>query len=138
FHSLSEPIAAASIAQVHRARTRARTAEEEERDVAVKVLRPGIEQRFARDLESFFSAAEQIERRYPPARRLRPVESVEARAEGVTLEVDPSPDAAAPSEMAENIAADTGLRVPRIDEERTPRGVITKEWIDGIPAAERD
>ena len=138
FHSLSEPIAAASIAQVHRARTRARTAEEEERDVAVKVLRPGIEQRFARDLESFFFAAEQIERRYPPARRLRPVESVETLAESVKLEMDLRLEAAAMSEMAENIAADKGFRVPRIDWERTSRRVITMEWIDGIPAADRD
>ncbi len=137
FSFLSEPIAAASIAQVHKARTKAMSEGEEERDVAVKVLRPGIEQRFASDLESFFWVAEQIERNYAPARRLRPVETVATLAESVKLEMDLRLEAAAMSEMAENTAKDAGFRVPRIDWERTSRRAMTMEWIDGIPASDR-
>ena len=56
FTTFGPPVAAASIAQVHRATT------QDGRDVAVKILRPGIEQRFARDLSDFFFAARLIER----------------------------------------------------------------------------
>ncbi|MBX3445704.1 MAG: 2-polyprenylphenol 6-hydroxylase [Parvibaculaceae bacterium] len=137
FREISSPIAAASIAQVHRARTKPESEAEEEREVAVKVLRPGVEERFARDLESFFWIAEQIERHYTPARRLRPVEVVATLAESVRIEMDLRLEAAAMSEMAENIANDRGFRVPRIDWERTARRVITMEWIEGIPASDR-
>ncbi|MBX3509489.1 MAG: 2-polyprenylphenol 6-hydroxylase [Parvibaculum sp.] len=137
FREISSPIAAASIAQVHKARTKPAHEKEEERDVAVKVLRPGIEQRFARDLESFFWVAEQIERHYAPARRLRPVEVAGTLADSVKLEMDLRLEAAAMSEMAENIAKDKGFRVPKIDWERTARRVMTMEWIEGIPASDR-
>ncbi|PKP72512.1 MAG: ubiquinone biosynthesis protein UbiB, partial [Alphaproteobacteria bacterium HGW-Alphaproteobacteria-6] len=138
FSFLSEPIAAASIAQVHRARTRASETHPAERDVAVKVLRPGIEKRFGDDLESFFWAAERIERNYAPARRLRPVEIVQTLADSVKLEMDLRLEAAAMSEMAENTAKDQGFRVPQIDWERTSKRVMTMEWIEGIPASDRD
>lgn len=137
FSFLSEPIAAASIAQVHRAKTRASESHPEERDVAVKVLRPGIEKRFGDDLESFFWAAEFIERNHAPARRLRPVEIVQTLADSVKLEMDLRLEAAAMSEMAENTAKDAGFRVPQIDWERTSKRVMTMEWIEGIPASDR-
>lgn len=152
FSFLSEPIAAASIAQVHRGRTRGESdipegggapdggAEGhmgEGRDVAVKVLRPGIEKRFNDDLDSFFWAAEFIDRHYAPARRLRPIETVETLADSVKLEMDLRLEAAAMSEMAENIANDSGFRVPQIDWERTSERVMTMEWIEGIPASDR-
>ena len=72
FSFLSEPIAAASIAQVHRAKTRGSESHPEERDVAVKVLRPGIEKRFGDDLDSFFWPAEPLHRHYSPAPPPRP------------------------------------------------------------------
>jgi len=152
FSYLSEPIAAASIAQVHRGRTRAESDISEDdgapdggaeghmgegRDVAVKVLRPGIEKRFNDDLDSFFWAAELIDRHYAPARRLRPIETVETLADSVKLEMDLRLEAAAMSEMAENIANDSGFRVPQIDWERTSERVMTMEWIEGIPASDR-
>lgn len=137
FSFLSEPIAAASIAQVHRAKTRGSETHPAERDVAVKVLRPGIEKRFGDDLESFFWAAERIERNYAPARRLRPVEIVQTLADSVKLEMDLRLEAAAMSEMAENTAKDAGFRVPQIDWERTSKRVMTMEWIEGIPASDR-
>ena len=137
FSFLSEPIAAASIAQVHRAKTRGSESHPEERDVAVKVLRPGIEKRFGDDLDSFFWAAERIERNYARARRLRPVEIVQTLADSVKLEMDLRLEAAAMSEMAENTAKDAGFRVPQIDWERTSKRVMTMEWIEGIPASDR-
>ncbi|HUD50182.1 2-polyprenylphenol 6-hydroxylase [Parvibaculum sp.] len=141
FTSLSEPVAAASIAQVHKARTHpdmtlADATHETGRDVAVKVLRPGIEASFARDLDSFFWIAEVVDRVYPPARRLRPIETVQTLADSVKLEMDFRLEAAAMSEMAENVAKDTGFRVPAVDWELTARHVLTLEWIDGIPASD--
>ncbi|MBC8038360.1 MAG: ubiquinone biosynthesis protein UbiB, partial [Rhizobiales bacterium] len=68
FSEFGPPVAAASIAQVHRARTH------DGRDVAVKILRPGIEKRFAADLASFFFAARILEKMSSEGRRLRPVD----------------------------------------------------------------
>lgn len=107
-------------------------------EVAVKVLRPNVEARFADDLDSFFWAAETIERFYRPARRLRPVEVVQTLADSVRLEMDFRLEAAAISEMAQNTANDAGFRVPAVDWERTARRVLTIEWVDGIPASDRE
>ncbi|MDR3500766.1 MAG: 2-polyprenylphenol 6-hydroxylase [Parvibaculum sp.] len=137
FSSFSDAIAAASIAQVHRARTMPDEANPEGRDVAVKVLRPGIEASFGRDLDSFFWIAELVERVHAPARRLRPVESVQTLADSVKTEMDFRLEAAAMSEMAENVANDQGFRVPKVEWELTARHVLTLEWIDGIPASDR-
>jgi ubiquinone biosynthesis protein len=137
FSSFSDAIAAASIAQVHRARTVADEAHAEGRDVAVKVLRPNVEARFARDLDSFFWIARLLERFHRPSRRLRPVEIVQTLADSVKIEMDFRLEAAAMSEMAENVANDKGFRVPKVDWELTARHVLTLEWVDGIPASDR-
>ena len=68
FETLSEPIAAASIAQVHKATVR--EADGSSRKVAVKILRPGVEKRFRHDLDSFYFARRKIEAWHPPSRRL--------------------------------------------------------------------
>ncbi len=129
----AQPVAAASIAQVHKA-----TVSEDgggARAVAVKVLRPGIERRFRRDLESFYFAAGFAERFAPKTRRLRPTAAVDTLAQSTVLELDLRLEAAAISEMAENIkkAGDTGFRVPTVDWDRTAKRVLTLEWIDAIP-----
>ena len=72
FSEFSDPIAAASIAQVHRAKL-AETGE----DVAVKVLRPGIERAFNKDVDAFYFAARIVDLFAPGARRLRPMEVIE-------------------------------------------------------------
>ena len=77
FAEFGPPVAAASIAQVHKAVVIDNGVR---RDVAVKILRPGIERRFRRDLDSYFFAARQIERFHPPSRRLRPVAVVDTLA----------------------------------------------------------
>src|SRR5215471_11938493 len=127
-----EPIAAASIAQVHFAVT------SDGRDVAVKVLRPGIEAAFERDLDLFYWMAELIERAQPRFRRLKPVDSVRAFADVVRVEMDLRMEAAAAQELGENFADDPGYRTPAIDWDRTAQRVLTLERIDGIPIGDRD
>ncbi|MBT3071137.1 2-polyprenylphenol 6-hydroxylase [Rhodomicrobium sp. Az07] len=133
FVEFGPPIAAASIAQVHKAAVR--TPGGTTRAVAVKILRPDVEKRFERDLESFYFAAHTAERFSPQIRRLRPVAAVDTLAQSVVLEMDLRLEAAAISEMADNIAkgGDVGFRVPRVDWERTSKRVLTLDWIDGIP-----
>ena len=138
YSSFGDAMAAASIAQVHRARTVADEENPEGRDVAVKVLRPGVEERFATDLDSYFWVAHLVERYSEASRRLRPVEVVQTLADSVKVEMDFRLEAAAISEMAENVALDEGFRVPKIDWERTARHVLTLEWIDGIAASDRE
>ncbi len=130
FVSFSEPVAAASIAQVHRAEVS--DSDGERRVVAVKVLRPEVEQRFRRDLDSFFLAARLIEWMMPSSRRLRPLAVVETLARSVRLEMDLRLEAAALSEMGENTRHDPGFRVPNVDWVRTAKGVLTLEWVDGL------
>ncbi|SHO65165.1 2-octaprenylphenol hydroxylase [Pseudoxanthobacter soli DSM 19599] len=134
FLSFGPALAAASIAQVHKATVLGPNGEEQ--SVAVKVLRPGVAVRFARDLESFYMVARLAERFLAPARRLRPVAIVDTLARSVTLEMDLRLEAAALSEMAENTEADEGFRVPTVDWMRTAKTVLTMEWIDGIKLSE--
>jgi ubiquinone biosynthesis protein len=124
-------VAAASIAQVHLAVTT------EGDEVAVKVLRPGIEAAFARDLDLFFWLAALIERWQPALRRLRPTAVVETLARSVKLEMDLRFEAAAASELAENFRGDPTFRVPRIDWVRTSRRVLTLARVAGIRIDDR-
>jgi ubiquinone biosynthesis protein len=126
------PVAAASIAQVHFAVT------SEGREVAVKVLRPGVEIRFARDVALFYWLAGWAERMMPRWRRLRFSESVKAFEDSVALEMDLRFEAAAAAEMADNFAGDENFTIPVIDWQRTARRVLTLERISGIPIDEVD
>ena len=130
FAAFSPPVAAASIAQVHKAEVA--RASGPSRTVAVKVLRPGVRDRFRRDLETFVAGARAIERIDPASRRLRPTTVVETLARSVAIEMDLRLEAAALSEMAELTAGDQGFRVPAVEWELTARDVLTLEWIDGI------
>ena len=85
FLSFSPSVAAPSIAQVHKAEIETG---EERREVAVKVLRPNVRDRFRRDLETFYVAAHLIERLDPASRRLRPVAVVETLDRSVMIEMD--------------------------------------------------
>ena len=136
FEEFGPALAAASIAQVHKA-----TVRDEDgslRNVAVKVLRPGIEKRFATDMETFFFAARLVERWHEPSRRLRPVDAVETLATSVKLEMDLRMEASAMSEMAKNTADDPGFKVPDVDWARTSRRVLTSQWVDGISLSDHD
>jgi ubiquinone biosynthesis protein len=133
FVEFGDAVAAASIAQVHRAKVRDGEAT---REVAVKVLRPGVERRFSRDLSDMFFAARLLQSMAPDMRRLKPVEIVEALARSVRIEMDFRLEAAAASEFAENTAEDAEFRVPAVDWDRTTREVLTTEWIDGLPMSD--
>ena len=135
FVEFGPPVAAASIAQVHKAYV---IQDGVKKAVAVKILRPDIEKRFARDLDSYFFAAGLIERFYQPARRLKPLAVVANLKHTTDLEMDLRLEAAAISEMAGNIKDDEGFRVPEVDWRRTAKRVLTVEWVDGTPIARRD
>lgn len=127
------PVAAASIAQVHKAKTAQGKA------VAIKILRPDIEKAFARDLELFEWVAEVMERRLTSTRRMKPKEVVKTLRESVFFELDLRFEAAAAKELADNLKNhEPGFRVPEIDWALTSRRVLTAEWIDGIPLADVD
>jgi ubiquinone biosynthesis protein len=134
FAAFGPAVAAASIAQVHRAEI---ASDPGRRAVAVKVLRPGIEHRCRVDLDAFAFAARHAEALSAEARRLRLAEVIETLRRSVALEMDMRLEAAALSEMAENTKDDPGFRVPSVDWERTARDVLTLEWIDGLPLSDR-
>jgi ubiquinone biosynthesis protein len=134
FASFGPPVAAASIAQVHRAEVRTVGGP---RAVAVKVLRPGIEERFHADMHAFTYVARRAENFSAEARRLRLVEVVETLRRSVLVEMDFRLEAAALSEMAENTKDDPDFRVPAVDWDRTSKEVLTLEWIDATPLSDR-
>lgn len=119
-------VAAASIAQVHFATT------SDGRDVAVKVLRPGVEAAFRRDLALFAWIAGWAEQ-VAELRRLRPMAVVQTLRDAVTMELDLRLEASAAAELKENFAGDPELHVPGIDWPRTARRVLTMERIGGVP-----
>ncbi len=126
------PVAAASIAQVHFALT------PEGEEVAVKVLRPGIEAAIGRDLDLLLWSAQLVERWRPDLRNYRPVDTVKSLAETTRRELDLRLEAAAASEFAQNCANDAGFRVPRVDWRRTGRRVATFERVSGLPLTDLD
>jgi ubiquinone biosynthesis protein len=134
FAAFGPPVAAASIAQVHRAEIADVGAPQA---VAVKVLRPGIEHRCRIDLEAFAFVARHAENLSAEARRLRLIEVVETLRRSVTIEMDLRLEASALSEMAENTKAEPDFRVPTVDWNRTARDVLTLEWIDATPLSDR-
>jgi len=127
-----EPVAAASIAQVHFAETA------DGENVAVKILRPDVESAFRRDLELFRWAAEVAETRRPLLRRLKPIAVVDTFAESVAIEMDLRMEAAAASELGENFKDDPNFRVPAVDWNRTGRRVLTTARVAGIPVDQRE
>jgi ubiquinone biosynthesis protein len=143
----SVPDSAASIAQVHMATVAPDDPDAGEADnaadaraprpVAVKILRPGIEKAFERDLEFFYWLAEWVERAQPRLRRLRPVEAVGVFENTVRLEMDLRMEGAAASELAENFADDPTYNVPAIDWQRSSRRVLTMSRVAGIPMDDR-
>lgn len=127
-----DAIAAASIAQVHKAAIKDGTA------VAVKVLRPDVEARFTRDLRLFEWLATLAESHVREARRLRLVQVVAKVRETVLREMDLRLEASAAAELAEHMAGESGYRLPKIEWDHTARRVLTVEWIDGIRLSDKE
>ncbi len=133
FSSFSEPVAAASIAQVHRA-----TLRETGQEVAVKILRPDIERLFRRDIDAFYLAAGMIELLSPASRRLHPNDVVAHFDSVVKGELDLRMEAAAAAEFAASTADDQGFRVPGLNWDLCARRVMTLEWAEGIPLGDNE
>lgn len=125
-HINPDPVGSASIAQVYRATTI------EGQDVAVKVLRPGIADRFTRDIETYEWAAAHFETMGGEAARLRPRLVIANLKRWTARELDLRREAASASELADAMTNEAGYKIPTIDWERTSRSVMTLEWIDGI------
>ena len=127
-----EAVAAASIAQVHRAVTT------EGAEVAVKVLRPNIEGAFDRDIDLMRWLARIISRLHPSLDRLKPIEVVETFAETALMEMDLRLEAAAAQELQANFEDTEGFEVPTVDWRRTGRRVLTLSWVEGVPIHDRE
>ncbi|HET9122163.1 MAG TPA: AarF/UbiB family protein, partial [Acidiferrobacteraceae bacterium] len=124
------PVASASIAQVHFAVLLDGT------EVAVKVLRPDIEQIISRDVRLLYSLARLAARYWPDARRLRPLEVVAEYDKVIHDEMDLMREAANASQLRANFARSDLLYVPRIYWDHTRRSVMVMERISGTPISD--
>ena len=128
FSAFSDPVAAASIAQVHRA-----SLIDGGQEVAVKVLRPGIERAFRRDIDAFRFAAGVIELLLPGTRRLRPSDVIDHFEQTCLDELDLRIETAAAAEFAANTETDARFRVPRPLWHLSGRQMMTLDWAEGVP-----
>ena len=132
---ISEPIAAASIAQVHIAKIKN---ENQEKQVAIKILRPDIEKLFNDELDALMLFAYIIEHTIPKAKRLKLVEVVHLLREITNIEMDLRFEAAAANELYENTKQDHGFNVPKIYWNYTTKKILTLDKVEGISIREHD
>jgi ubiquinone biosynthesis protein len=128
----SEPVGAASIAQVHRAITT------EGKKVAIKVLRPGIRERFARDIDTYEWGAAHLEALGGEAERLRPQLTIANFKRWTNRELDLRREAASASELSDKMQGVEGYLIPAIDWDRTNGRVMTVDWVEGIKISKVD
>ena len=126
------PVGAASIAQVHKGVT------SDGREVAIKVLRPGIREKFARDIATYEWAAAHVEAMGGEASRLRPRLTIANFKRWSNSELDLRREAASASELAADMAGVGGYRIPAIDWDRTNGRVLTIEWINAVKISNLD
>lgn len=125
------PIAAASVAQVHKAQTI------EGKEVAVKVLRPNIEKDFKEEIEFFRFIIKFVEKIFPKYKRLKLESAISNIERSFKLESDFAFEAAAVEEAYEKNTL-AFVRIPKVDWRRTSRRIITLEWIDAIPISNKE
>ncbi|RAK57189.1 2-polyprenylphenol 6-hydroxylase [Phenylobacterium deserti] len=130
FASFGQPVAAASLAQAHEAQLL------DGRRVAVKVLRPGIAIRVARDAEVLSLAARLIDRWVPASRRLEPRGFAATVIRATELELDLRLEAAGGDELGEVMGRDGYMRAPKVIWDGVGKQVLTMEWAEGHPLSE--
>ena len=133
--NLSEPVAAASIAQVHKAQIDDNGII---KDVAIKILRPDIKKIFNDEIDAIMLFAFLVESLIKKTKRLKLVEVVFLLKEITNLEMDLRFEAAAANEYAENTKNDIGFNVPKIYWNYTSENVMTLDWVEGISIRETD
>ena len=132
---LSEPVAAASIAQVHKAKINDNGTI---KDVAIKILRPNIKKIFNEEIDAIMLFAFVVESLVKKTRRLKLVEVVFLLKEITNLEMDLRFEAAAANEYSENTKNDVGFRVPKIYWNFTSENVMTLDWVEGVSIRETE
>ena len=132
---LSEPVAAASIAQVHKAKI---TDNGVIKDVAIKILRPNIKKIFNAEIDAMMLFAFLVESFQKKTKRLKLVEVVFLLKEITNLEMDLRFEAAAANEYSENTKNDVGFRVPQIYWNFTSENVMTLDWVEGVSIRETE
>jgi ubiquinone biosynthesis protein len=130
---ISEPIAAASIAQVHIAKIKN---ENENQNVAIKILRPNIEKLFNEELDALMLFAYIVENTFSKVKRLKLVEVVHLLREITNIEMDLRFEAAAANELHENTKNDLGFNVPKIYWNYTTKKILTLDQVEGISIRE--
>ena len=130
---IGEPIAAASIAQVHFAKIKN---ENQEKLVAIKILRPDIEKLFNEELDALMLFAYIVENSIAKAKRLKLIEVVHLLREITNIEMDLRFEAAAANELYENTKLDKGFNVPKIYWNYTTKKILTLDKVDGISIRE--
>lgn len=123
----SEPLASASIAQVHAATLTGGRA------VVVKVVRPGIEQQLRSDLRLLHTLARLARRHHPEGERLRPDELVSEFERVIYAELDMQSEAANAAMMRRNFEDSTELYIPEIEWSLTAKRVLVMERVHGVP-----
>ena len=133
FINISEPIAAASIAQVHKAQIKD---EGILKEVAIKVLRPNIKKVFNDEIEALMLLAYIIEILVNKTKRLKLIDVVFLLKEITNHEMDLRFEAAAANEFYENTRNDAGFKIPKIYWKYTSENVLTLDWVDAISIRE--
>jgi ubiquinone biosynthesis protein len=123
-----KPLASASIAQVHRGVWRS---PDGERDVAIKVQRPGIQATVTRDIDLLYWLARALERTIPESRRYNPVDLVAEFDRSIQAELDFAQEADHAERFAKNFEGDARVRFPVIYRPVSGRRVLTMEYLDG-------
>ncbi|MGL4768151.1 MAG: 2-polyprenylphenol 6-hydroxylase [Formosimonas sp.] len=127
------PVATASVAQVHRARVA--QGSWAGRDVAVKVLRPNIDDIIRIDIECMYFLARQFQRRHIDGERLRPVEVVAQIEQHLQQELDLQCEAANSSVLRHNFAGNSTMFVPEVCWDYCAARVMVQEWMVGVPVS---
>ena len=127
--TISEPIAAASIAQVHFAKI---DIDGSEKDLAIKILRPDIQKIFNEELDALNFLAYLVENIFRKTKRLRLVEVIFLLKQITNMEMDLRFEAAAASELRENTLNDRGIKVPKIYWNFTSKKILTLDRIEGV------